>query len=210
MTTVKKLKSKKCRNCKDSFIPWNSLQVCCGPGCAIDYDIMKKEKKLKRDIKQAEKVERANLRDRKEKLKRRQDWIKDLQVVFNKFCRLRDFDDPCISCGRHEWEIEGYLVGGKWDCGHYLSIGAHPELRFTEFNGNKQCKSCNGGAGKFAKKNNTVTQQYRINLIAKIGQNNVDVLESKHEPLKLDISEIKERIKEYKQKIKQICTKLSV
>ena len=198
------LKEKVCRACLQPFTPLNCLQVVCNYSCAIAYTRIKQERKEKSEANKVVKIERADKRIRKEKMKRRQDWIKDLQKVFNEFIRIRDKGDPCISCGRYEHELESYLLGGKWDCGHYLTVGAFPELRFTEFNANKQCKSCNGGAGKFAKKNNTVTQQYRINLIAKIGLANVEVLEMKHDPLKLDIFEIKERIKEYKHKIKQL------
>ena len=178
--------------------------MCCDIECAIDYQQWKKDKELKRDLRESEKATRKSIRDRQLKLKRRQDWIKDLQVIFNKFIRLRDKDDPCISSGLYDHEINDYLVGGKWDAGHYLSVGAHPELRFNEFNVNKQSKSDNAGAGKFAHKNNTVTQNYRINLIAKIGQKNVDVLEGPHKPLKIDINQIKTLIAAYKLKIKQL------
>ena len=197
-------KEKKCRQCKEVFTPYNSLQVCCDPFCAVDYVKAKQEKKLKRDLKIAEKIERADLRKRKEKLKSKKDFIKDLQAVFNKFIRLRDKGENCISCGKNEAELN---INNPISmvCGHYLSVGAHPELRFTEFNANLQCTRCNGGAGKYGQFNGkglTVTKEYRINLIAKIGQCNVDVLESKHEPLKLDVDHIKDKIKEYKQKIK--------
>ena len=201
---MRKCKPKECKVCGTIFPPFNSLTKVCSTKCALELVEKKNEQILNRAIKSQQKVIRQARRERKEKLKRRQDWIKDLQVVFNKFIRLRDKDDPCISCGKYDHEINDYLVGGKWDCGHYLSVGAHPELRFTEFNANKQCKSDNAGAGKFAHKNNTVTQNYRINLIAKIGQKNVDILEGPHKPLKLDINQIKTLIAVYKLKIKQL------
>ena len=146
------------------------------------------------------------LQKRKEKLKCRNDWIKDLQAVFNKFIRLRDQGDNCISCGKSEAELK-IKNPISMVCGHYLSVGSHPELRFTEFNCALQCTRCNGGAGKYGQFNNkglTVTKQYRVNLIAKIGQKNVDILEGPHKPLKFDIDQIKAMIAEYRVKIKQL------
>ena len=84
-------------------------------------------------------------------------------------------------------------------CGHYLSVGSHPELRYHDFNRNLQCTRCNGGAGKYGQFNNkakTVTQEYRENLIKKIGLENVEWLEGPHEAQNLQIDDIKE-IKEY-------------
>lgn len=73
------------------------------------------------------------------------------------------------------------LHGGQWDCGHFLSVGAHPELRFEEKNAYKQCKSCNAGAGKFSHKNATVTQKYELRLVERFGLELVDWLRGPHE-----------------------------
>ncbi len=206
---VKKLNSKKCRGCKGSFVPRNSLQVCCDLMCAIEYDEIKKDKKLAGDIKQAEKIKRADIRERKEKLKNRNDWIKDLQKVFNEFIRWRDYGNKCISCDKFEYELKiNHSIAMV--CGHYLSVGANPELRFTENNAHLQCTRCNGGAGKYGKFNGkglTVTKLYRINLINKIGHDEVDKLEGPHKPLKLDIYQIKQLIIDYRLKIKLLKDK---
>ena len=203
---MRKCKPKECKQCKQEFTPFNSLQVCCDIECAIDYQQAKKDKELKRDLRESEKATRQSIRDRKLKLKSRNDFIKDLQAIFNKFIRLRDNGDNCISCGKSkaELKINSHI---SMVCGHYLSVGAFPELRFTEFNANLQCTRCNGGAGKYGQFNNkglTVTKEYRINLIAKIGQKNVDILEGPHKPLKLDIDQLKTLIAVYKLKIKQL------
>ena len=185
----RKLKSKVCRACGDKFIPWNSTQQVCNTVCAIEYQDRKKDKELQRDIKQADKIKRKDIRKRKEKLKSKRDWHRECQTVFNKFIRLRDNDEPCISCQRHHT--------GQYHAGHYLTSKAHPEIRYNEFNVNKQCRPCNEFlSGDIA--------NYRINLIAKIGQKNVDILEGPHKPLKFDISDIKEKIAVYKLKIKQL------
>ena len=81
--------------------------------------------------------------------------LKLAQAEFNKFIRLRDAHLPCISCQRfHE---------GRYDAGHYLSIGAHPEHRFNEDNCHKQCHwNCNIQQSGNIK-------NYRIELVKKIG-----------------------------------------
>ncbi|AHG75417.1 NinG recombination protein [Mannheimia varigena USDA-ARS-USMARC-1296] len=140
--------------------------------------------------KQADKAERKERKQRLEKLKSRSAWLKDLQNIFNKFIRLRDKDLPCISCGRHHQ--------GQWHAGHYKTVGGNPELRFNEDNVNRQCSVCNNH-----KSGNIVN--YRINLIEKIGLERVEFLERKdHPPLKLTVEEIKDLIKVYKAKCKEL------
>ena len=136
------------------------------------------------------KAEKKRLKERKEKLKSRAEWLRDAQAVFNKFIRLRDKDQPCISCGRyHE---------GQWHAGHYRSVGACPELRFCELNVHKQCAPCNDH-----KSGNII--EYRINLVNKIGADKVAWLERQdHEPKKYTIEDCKEIIKHYKAKIKEL------
>ena len=187
--TLRKLKPRRCAWCGKEFIRWNSLQNTCGIDCAISLVKDKNDKRLVKDIKTAKAIERKDIKLRKEKLKSRSQHLKECQTVFNRFIRLRDEKDPCISCQRHHT--------GQYHAGHYKSVGAHPELRFNELNCSKQCRPCN----EF-KSGNIVN--YRINLIEKIGQKNVDVLEGKHEPLKLSILEIKELKQEYRDKIKDM------
>jgi hypothetical protein len=201
----KKCKLKKCSECPKALPETrNSLQVVCSPSCAYTRVKRLNERKASTIANKQRKAEKKALRARKQALKSKSDWLREAQVAFNKFIRLRDKDEPCISCGRYDNEI-GYIgAGGKWDAGHWKTRGAFPELRFTENNAHKQCKSCNGGAGKYTKKNHTVAQQYKINLIEKIGQKNVDLLETKHEPLKLTIDDIKLLKAEYHAKIKEL------
>lgn len=138
---------------------------------------------------EAEKRARQEHRQRKEAVKTRSEWLRQAQTVFNQYVRLRDKDLPCISCQRHHQ--------GQYHAGHYLTVGACPELRFNELNVNSQCSACN-----LHLSGNLIN--YRINLISKIGKNKVEWLESKHEPLKITIPEIKELIATYRAKIKKI------
>jgi ribosomal protein L37AE/L43A len=149
--------------------------------------------------KDREKKERKADRDRKIEIRPRREWVALAQKAFNAYIRKRDEHLPCISCGRAHVEI---IVGGNWDCGHYLTVGAHPELRFEELNAAKQCKRCNAGSARFSHKGRTVANEYRDSLIGRIGLENVLWLEGNHEPKKYTIDELKEICRDYKMKLK--------
>ena len=123
------------------------------------------------------------------------------QKAFNAFIRNRDESLPCISCGQF---VTADMPYGQYDCGHYKTVGGFPEIRFEEFNAHKQCKSCNGGAGNFSKKDTSVSKEYRINLIDKIGLDKVEWLEGPHEPKKYTCAQLKEIELKYKAKLKQL------
>lgn len=183
---AKEIKPKKCKQCGNLFYPANSLQKVCSVGCAMAFSRAQAEKKQAKE-------ECKRIKERKERLKSRSDWLKDAQAVFNQFIRLRDKDEPCISCGRHHQ--------GQYHAGHYRSIGAAPELRFCELNVHKQCAPCNNH-----KSGNAI--EYRINLIKKIGADKVEFLEQQdHLPAKMSIDEIKAVIKHYKAKVKALEAK---
>ena len=181
---MSKPKEYKCKVCGNYFVKTiSSMQKVCSPKCAI---ILSKEQARKKK----EKEERAEKRERKAKLKSRSEWLKDAQSVFNKFIRLRDKNEPCISCGKYHT--------GQYHAGHYRSVGACPELRFCELNVHKQCAPCNDH-----KSGNII--EYRINLVKKIGVDKVEWLERQdHDPKKYTIEDCKEIIKYYKAKIKEL------
>lgn len=161
----KAIKPKKCRACGDVFTPTRSTQVACGISCAINHAQAVNAKK-----------EAKALREAKARIKTRQQWMKEAQVSFNKYIRVRDAGQPCISCGRHHT--------GQYHAGHYLSVGARPELRFDEANVHLQCAPCNNHLS-----GNIVL--YRKGLIAKIGLEAVERLEGNHQPKKYTTDELK-------------------
>lgn len=183
-------KLKKCKVCREQFQPFRTTQQVCSPVCAQAHVEAVKAKKA-----------RIEYRDTKEKMKGRNEWLADVQVVFNKFIRMRDANLPCISCGRIDVE---WKAGGAWDCGHYLTRGGFPELRFEELNAHKQCKSCNSGSYHHARKQVTVSKAYRIGLIERIGLEKVLWLEGPHEPKKYTIDELKALKAEFKRKCKEM------
>lgn len=172
--SARKPRPKRCAvaTCRARFVPVKSFQTWCSPECGIVIARQKQEKERK-SIQQRE---RREVKVRKEKLKSRADHLREAQAAFNEFIRWRDWDCPCISCGRFH--------DGQYHAGHYRSVGSHPELRFDEDNVHKQCAPCNNH------KSGDIVN-YRINLVRKIGAENVEWLEGPHDPLKLTIEEIK-------------------
>jgi len=188
------MRAKACKSCKTKFQPDRPFQDACSVPCAIDLIGIRKQKAWKKET-----------RDRKKKLKTKAQWIKDAQNnAFNPYIRKRDEDLPCISCGRMDYEITENYTGGKWDCGHFKTVGGFPELRFHPMNAHKQCKSCNGGSGKYTKKDKSVAINYRQNLIDRIGIEMVEYLEGPHKAQNWTIEDIVGIKQYYKDLIKQL------
>jgi hypothetical protein len=187
-------KPSQCRICKQSFQPVKPLQSVCSFECEVQRGIILAEKsKLKRE--QAERV--ADLASRKilrERLKTARDYIKEAQIAFNAYIRERDKDQLCICCNQ---PLQSGTVGGNYDCGHYRSVGSAPHLRFDPRNAHAQRKQCNRwGAGRAV--------DYRLGLIARIGIEAVESLESDQGQAKYSIEELKEIKATYKAKLKAL------
>lgn len=175
----------KCPICKQPAELRINLKLFCSFDCAAKWGKAQQDKRKSKEQAEARRKDREKLKS----LKTRSEWLRDAQAVFNRYIRLRDDGLPCISCGRN--------TGAKMNAGHYLSVGAHPELRFNELNVHRQCEHCNS----FKSGNQA---EYRKRLIDKIGQAEVDKLEGPQEPLKLAIPEIQELIKRYREKVKEL------
>ena len=180
------LKIKTCKVCRAKFSTQRPLQSVCSPECSLTLVTLRRSKAERQEALESKKV----IRLKKEQLKTRAQWLRETQTVFNAYCRLRDKNEPCISCGRYHQ--------GQYHAGHYRTVGSHPELRFNELNVHKQCSVCNNH-----KSGNIV--EYRINLIKKIGVDNVEWLEGNHEPKKYSINELKEIKSTYKLKLKELA-----
>lgn len=188
-------KSKKCPICKTKWQPFSSMEKVCSIPCALEHAKRRREKAESK----SEKAFRAETRRLKEAIKPRGKWLKEAQAAFNKFIRLRDYNEPCISCDKPATKDRRYLfnTGGDWDCGHYRSVGSMPSIRFEESNAHKQCKKCN----QFLSGN---VADYRIRLIKRIGEEKLSWLEGPHEPKKYTIEDLKEIKAMYKQKAKEL------
>lgn len=163
-------KPPKCPHCKQRLPSINGPKVhpdCFAPWWAA-YSAKQQAKKAK--------AEKAQDRERKEKLKTIADLIREAQVAFNQFIRERDrlAGHPCISSGRPlDWS------GNAVDAGHYRSTGAASHLRFDEDNCHAQSKHDNQYLA-----GNAI--DYRLNLIQRIGLERVERLEASNNPIKWD------------------------
>jgi len=187
------IKPKTCQQCGSSFIPFLWMARVCSPICASR--IVKAEKKVKNT------QEREQFKARKAAIQRKRDLVAEAQKAFNAWVRARDADQPCISCDVMNPPMK---PGGQWDAGHFMSRGAYPELRFDEDNCHKQCKTCNGGGGKFAHKARTVSEQYEERLVDRIGAETVERLKGPHEPKKWTREELIDIKATYTAKARQL------
>ena len=182
-------KLKTCASCGTEFQPTKAFQKACGIPCSIAIGRIKDEKKRQRQ-------QRAEKRAGRERLMTRRDFVRRVQVVFNRYIRLRDKNQPCICCGRFTND-DNLITGSRWDAGHYRSVGSAPHLRFHEDNVHKQAVRCNQWAGGRA-------VDYRIGLIQRIGLARVEALEADQTPRKYTIDELKAMEQHYKAKVKEL------
>lgn len=182
-----------CRHCRQKLTPERPGQIV-HYECALDFVQAQEEKKARAEAKAVKRADVIDTRARKEKLKRIPDYIKEAQVAFNAYIRERDKNKPCVCCGQ---PLGSGDVGGSFDCGHYRSTGSASHLRFNEDNAHGQRKVCNRwGAGRAV--------DYRIGLVARIGVDRVEALESDNQPrkwLKEDLLHIRDT---YRQKLKEL------
>lgn len=171
-----------CKVCKSDYTPAKPLQSVCSAWCALSLAASKRAKALK--VEQVK--ERRADKVKRETLKTRAEWLKEAKTAIQRFRRLDELrmGSGCMSCGRSQQEVNGtdaWKPGGAWDGGHYMSKGARPELALEPLNIWLQCKSCNAGSSKYARKGYTVNASFRANLIERIGLEQVEWLEGPHE-----------------------------
>lgn len=188
----KQPKPKTCKNpdCRASFVPQRLGQSVCSPKCGLAIKDVH-QAKARKSLAQ---VGRADIKVRKEALKSRGDHMREAQQAFNEFIRARDqaAGHPCISSGKPlDWS------GNAVDAGHYRSVGSAPHLRFDERNCHAQSKQDN----RFLSGN---AVDYRIGLVARIGQEAVDALESDQSVRKYTVEEIKAIKAEYRAKTREL------
>lgn len=193
---MQKLRRRRCKICREWFIPKQSFQNWCSPEHGFELSEQRRNKDREKALAKLKKENQEKEREAKDKLKSRKLAVKPLsyftkqaQTAFNAFIRERDKDEPCISCGRfHE---------GQYHAGHYRTTGANPELRFDEDNCHKQCAPCNNHlSGNI--------ENYTPRLIEKIGQERFERLMGFHELPKWKRDDY-ERIRDhYRAKLKEM------
>ena len=180
---TKQSKPKVCRVCRKSFEPTKPMQKVCDWGCAISLGLSDKAKAAKVAAIKECKADAATRLSQKKRSK----WLSEAKTAIQQSRRLEELAKGrgCMSCKRTRQEVEAgdWRPGGYWDGGHFKSKGAHPEMALEPLNIWLQCKSCNAGSGKYARKGHTVNANFEINLIEAEGQALVDWLNGPH-PLK--------------------------
>lgn len=177
---------KKCKHCKEYVTAETGAKVPAGFFCCMDHAIEFARSKQKAE---KNKLQRKEYREAKERLKTLSDHLREAQQAFNAYIRERDKNEPCISCSRFHQ--------GQYHAGHYLSVGARPNLRFDEKNVHKQCQPCNTHLS-----GNLVN--YRIGLIKKIGHQAVESLESDREPRRYRIEDAKRIKADYRERFREL------
>jgi hypothetical protein len=168
----------KCKNCKQPFEPIKFLQKYCLKDDCVRVWVESEKTKQWKKTKSKMKTDLMTL----------QDYIKLAQITFNKYIRLRDKGNVCISCQKPP---------KKLNSGHFYNANNHWNVRFDERNVHLQCEHCN----TFLSGN---LIEYRSNLINKIGLEQLTLLEAEAKKTrKFTIDELKEIINTYKKKIKQ-------
>jgi hypothetical protein len=183
----KPLKPKTCRVCKVKYTPRTSLQSVCGYDCSLTYTNLLAEKKKRA----TELKSRKETKQKLEKFKTITEWANEAQDWVNKYARLRDRFDGCISCDKPpNWH-------GQWHGSHFRSRKAASAVRFNLWNIHKGCSVCN----KWLSGN---LSEYEPRLVAKIGQEKVDWLRSQNQTVSYSI----EYLKRLKAVFKKKCARL--
>lgn len=182
-----KRKCKQCGERKDrDTMTIRGVLAFCDIDCQVGYGLANQHKGKAIKQKAERKAHTAKKKELLDNDKSHQNGV--AQKLFNKFIRIRDEGQLCISCQRPP---------KKKNAGHYLSRGARRDLRFNEGNCHLQCEHCNS----FKSGNQAI---YRVNLIAKIGLSAVEQLERYSVKKDYSIDELKTIQKWYKRKIKRL------
>ena len=129
-------------------------------------------------------------REQREALKSIARLKQEARVPFQKWIRLRDINDACISCGTTTAKL--------WHAGHYKKAEIFSGVVFNEMNVNKQCEKCNTFLGGNE-------SEYRKGLVKKYGEEKVKQLEEEADRTrnhKYDREELKEIKTKYQKKLK--------
>lgn len=182
---------RKCKQCRGYFPLDTCRKTPAGYFCSFQHA---SDYALDKSRKQKEQKARREHRKAVMDVKPIGYWMKRAQSAFNAYIRERDKGLPCISCGNETKRGEG-ITGSAIDAGHYRSSGAHPSLKFEEFNCHAQCVTCN-------RYKSGALSEYRIGLIHRIGIDKVEWLEGPHEPKRYRKEDYQAIEAEYKGKLK--------
>lgn len=202
------MRRKTCPHCRAKLEQGQRIHPACIDGFS-EAQAAKAARTADKEARAAAKVDRADIKKRKEALKSRQQWLAEAKTLIQRRRRLEELKagKGCMSCGRSQSEVmgtDGWKPGGAWDGGHFMSKGARPELALEPLNIWLQCKSCNGGSAKYARKGYTVGAAFETRLIAEQGQALVDWLKGPHELQHRSIDELMLFCADERKKLKEM------
>jgi len=187
---------KSCKHCKNSVRVETMTTRQFGNFCSVAHSLAWIDANSKRlaDKARAQRVtkEKKKIKARKEAIKSPTEWHNELQVLVNRYVRLRDRKNGCISCDKPSaWQ-------GQWHASHYFSRGSSSALRFNLWNNHKACSICNNYlSGNI--------EGYTPRLIEKIGQERYEwLVENKSKVIKFDLDWTKRAIKIARKAIKRL------
>ena len=179
----------RCKHCNEKFEQYQfNNKFCKELDCQVQKGLFLVDKQQKQKLKEINK----DVRERKQKLKTKQNYEKELEVIFKRFFRMRDLELPCISCNKPAGQY-------KLTAGHFHPAGTYKNIRFNEDNVHGQCWfNCN-------KNKHGNLSEYRPALIKRIGQDRVDEIDRlRNIPAKYTIPELIIMKENYKEKIRNL------
>jgi hypothetical protein len=147
--------------------PWQEV---CSIACSLVWLEVKKAKARALQAKRSKKERYEKVRNFR--MQERPHQLRLTQSVFNRFIRLLDKDQGCITCLKPaSWQ-------GQWHAGHWKTTKARSDLRFCPLNVHKQCSECNNFHSGRA-------DEYEKRLAEMYGQAVIDYLNTDLGPLTL-------------------------
>lgn len=194
-SAVAKIRAKRCavKSCRQPFTPDRPFITWCSPDCGTAVALALVEKRKAKEARAERRVDKAQ----KEAATPIRDLAGRAQIVMNRYCRIRDAFQPCISCDRPStWD-------GQWHASHYKSRGANSALRFHLWNLNKSCSICNNHlSGNIG--------EYRPRLVARIGEWKVEALDSHCRSRVFDADYLRRLCRIFAKKTKRIAARMGV
>lgn len=167
---------KKCHYCEERSVPYGDMRTFCFKNECIEAHNNRTRKAEKRKG-----LVEFNQKDKSY-------LMKIAKTHCHAYILKRDLGQPCISCGQY---------ANRYEAGHYMSAGGNGHIRFDENNIHAQCHRCNCHMS-------ANLTPYRVNLIKKIGLDEVNRLETRVVKV-WTVEELREVIEYYKQKGKEIA-----
>jgi len=123
----KKIKAKKCRICKEKFIPKNiSTEVICEKyDCKVTYAMQIVEKQR---VAKNKEIKKKNIEQKKKLKDAVTNWKSELQTEINKIVRLIDKGLLCLAKNK----------GGQIHAGHIFARGGNQYIRYNLHNIHRQ------------------------------------------------------------------------